>query len=307
MQEVKAMASLCLASLISATHTVSFKRKKGGADNPIDLDLEYASDIDFGSSGIFSSKKRLKTSWVSDMTTPTLRSTPSFAPLSSSSALSVPSCFPTFGSDSDSDADIDLSVKDDTPRRDNADLNRLLRMLDKISRVKHTNAQGQALQTKRDLLENLEELCKDHEKSYKAKIDEYETKLQAYNDIKARGNPSHGILRAKRADLRMVRVCLELEEENVGYVHEAHRFSKELVSAMSILKDIWTQVWDVYDSINDPGSSSSAAKAVTLWRDHGQGKQLQAASKATHLRRAQAEFTIERTLEYLKDVCVGGS
>lgn len=90
-------------------------------------------------------------------------------------------------------------------------------------------------------------------------------------------------------------------------MREAHRFSKELFPAMSDLKDIWTQVWDVYDSINNPGSSSTAAKAVSLWRDHGQGKQLQAASKATHLRVAQAEITIERTLEYLRAICAGES
>lgn len=303
------MASICLSSLISATNTVSSKRKKGGVDNPVDLDLDYASDVDFGSSGMFSSKKRLKTTRASDVTIPTLPSTPSFASSSSSSAMSVSSCFPAFGSDSysDSDADLDLSVKDDTTRRDNADLNRLLRMLDKMSRANHTNALGEALRTKRDLLENFEGLCKDYERFYKAKIDEYDTKLQAYNDLKAKGDVAHGVLRAKRADLRLVRVCLELEEKNVGYVREAHRFSKELFPAMSDLKDIWTQVWDVYDSINNPGSSSTAAKAVSLWRDHGQGKQLQAASKATHLRVAQAEITIERTLEYLRAICAGES
>ena len=279
----------------SSASDLTSKRKKGTAEDPIDLDLDldfdYDYDLDYDYD--YSSPKRIKTcasNPPSTTPTPTPTPTSSSSFRSSSNTSPVLYCLSDFDSNSESESDADLEDANLEYEGGHLDLNGLMHHLDKISRTKHMAILGNALQLKREQMEDFKSVGESHQESYDAKVFEYQDKRIAYDELKTRGARKQ-TLEAKRADLRLLEAEVEQEDEEVRNVQEAHRFYKQWVAALSDVRDTWSQLWDVYESMTNPGSSSTPAKASSLWGG-GYGFQLQKSLEEARVRAATAETEV---------------
>jgi hypothetical protein len=283
---------LTTMSSSSASNWTS-KRKKGTAEDPINLDLDLNHDYDYD----YSSPKRIKTCVPNPpFPTPTTTSSSSF--FSSSNTSPVLYCISDSNSNSESESDPDLEDANLEYDSSHLDLNGLMHHLDRISRTKHMAILGNALQLKREQMVDFESVGESYQESYDAKTLEYQDKRIEYNELKTRGAPKQ-TLEVKRADLRLLKAEIEQDDEDIGNVQEAQRFYKQWVAALSDLRDTWSQLWDVYESMTNPGSSSAPAKASSLWGG-GYGFQLQKALEEARVRAATAETEVAFFLTCLR-------
>ncbi|KAK5045005.1 hypothetical protein LTR84_010153 [Exophiala bonariae] len=303
------MAYVLMPSTAAAPGGVPSKRKSGDADNPVYLD---DSDLDSGCDsslvGTLPTTKRLK----AEPSTATLLTPPPSAESSSrrgarrESDPPAPLGFPdiAYESDSESDTDSDITVAYVVEAMTNAhgevDLNRLVKVLDGMSRNTHMEELREELQRKRNQLEEFKEYVEECEEEYVEAGVNHDHHLQVYESLKALGNASRYVLRAARNNLRIARLELEQERADFECVCEGQRAHFDLVAAASELKDIFTQLWDMYETVNTPGTSTAVADLGSLFTECAYGFQLRVAITAARDKAALAGVVLAGALEYLR-------
>lgn len=287
---------------------VSSKRKLGSADNPIDVDdLDYDSGRGFSSPGSSTTNKRVK----AQASTGTMLTPPASAESSSrrdkreESDSQAPLGRRDISDDFDghSNPDSNMMIPDAIDAITNAhgevDLNRVINSLNGMSRDAHMKELREDLQTKRDQLAEFKEYAEEREAGYIEAALTYDHQVRLYQDLKASG-ASRMTLKAERNNLRIVKLTLEQERDDFECVGEGYRAHLDLVAASLELKDIWTQLWDMYEAINKPGTSSSAAGIGSLFTECAYGYQLQVTITAARDKATIAKMVLTDALEYLE-------
>lgn len=180
------------------------------------------------------------------------------------------------------------------------DLDHMMRRLDRSSRTKHMDVLANDLQTIRTQLAEFESMVETYEESYDDNTAEFQSKLRRYNALKSQGFAPKHTLDAKRAELHFLEEELEEENQEVGCVRQAQRYFKQWVAGLSDVRDTFTQLWDVYDSMTKPGPSSAPVQARELW-DHGYGVQLHGALQEACAKVVRAEAEVKACLAYLRE------
>ncbi|KEF51260.1 uncharacterized protein A1O9_12610 [Exophiala aquamarina CBS 119918] len=287
----------------SAASSLSSKRKKGTAEDAIDLDSDLSSDRGSSLDPDYSLSKRIKTCASSS-------SPPSRNKITPSSSSSKHPCYDISHSESSSGSESGSSDGDTSGDMDpdfaarghhDLDLNHMLRQLDRSSRTKHMVVLAADLQAIRDQLKNFEAVAESYQESYDEQQSEYRRKLHAYNALKGRGSAPKTTLDARRAEVRILADEVEQQDREVSCMWRAQTHYKEWVTGLSDVRDTFTQLWDVYESITKPGPSSAPVQARSLW-GHGYGFQLHVAMQEARAKVIKAEAEVQACLAYLREL-----
>jgi len=180
------------------------------------------------------------------------------------------------------------------------DLNDMLHSLDRMSRPEHMAGLAHELQKIRNQVAELGPVGDIHQASFDKNVAEFASKVDNYHDLKAQELTPRETLAAHRAELLFLERELEGEERELRYIRRAEEYYKRWVMSLSDVRDTYTQIWDVYDSMTKPGPSSAPVRVKELW-DIGYGVQLHTALKEARAKVVEANAEVNNCLGHLRE------